>query len=93
MAILTRNDIYYVDGGKLTLDLHQGQTEAWDSERRFIFVIAGTQGGKTSFGPWWLYREIERCGAGDYLVVTSTYDLFKLKLLPEMQRVFCQALP
>lgn len=92
--MVTRNDIYTVDNnGKLQLHLHEGQTQAWDSDRRFIFVIAGTQGGKTSFGPWWLWREIKQCGDGDYLVVTSTYDLFKLKLLPEMQRVFGGILP
>ena len=92
--MLSRTDIYTVnDAGKLKLHLHRGQTEAWDSERRFIFVIAGTQGGKTSFGPWWLWREIEDRGEGDYLVVTATYDLFKLKLLPEMQRVFGGVLP
>src|SRR5690606_16041801 len=45
------------DGG-LSLDFHPGQWDAWDSAKRFIFVIAGTQGGKTSFGPHWLYREI-----------------------------------
>lgn len=83
------NEIYTVDeNGKLSLHLHPGQTKAWDSDKRFIFVIAGTQGGKTSFGPWWLWREIETCGEGDYLVVTANYDLFKLKLLPEMQKVF-----
>ena len=53
-----------------------------------VFVVAGTQGGKTSFGPWWLHREIDRCGMGDYLAVTATYDLFKLKMLPELRRVF-----
>jgi len=68
--------------------MHQGQAKAWRSERRFPFVIAGTQGGKTSFGPWWLYREIQRCGEGDYLAVTASYDLFKLKLLPELRVVF-----
>ncbi len=51
-------------------------------------MMAGTQGGKTSFGPWWLDREIENCGSGDYLAVTSTYDLFKLKMLPEIRSVF-----
>uniref|UniRef100_A0A6M3KSU9 Putative terminase n=3 Tax=viral metagenome TaxID=1070528 RepID=A0A6M3KSU9_9ZZZZ len=40
------------------------------------------------FAPWWLWREAGRCGAGDYLAATATYDLFKLKLLPEMRRVF-----
>lgn len=77
---------------KLRLHLHQGQTRAWDSKRRFVFVIAGTQSGKTVFGPWWLHREIGRCGDGDYLAVTATYDLFKLKMLPEMRRVFCELL-
>ena len=86
-------DLVSLSGKKATIDLHPGQTKAWDSEARFIFVIAGTQSGKTSFGPWWLYREIERCGAGDYLAVTATYDLFKLKMLPELRRVFIDLLP
>lgn len=73
----------------IQLCLHPGQEQAWDSEARFVFVIAGTQSGKTSFGPWWLRREIARRGPGDYLAVTATYDLFKLKMLPEMKRTFC----
>jgi hypothetical protein len=51
-------------------------------------MLAGTQGGKTSFLPWWLAREIGARGAGDYLAVTASYDLFKLKFLPEMRYVF-----
>ncbi len=74
--------------GEMVLHLHDGQWRAWESERRFIFMLAGTQGGKTSFGPHWLRREIERCGAGDYLAVTSTFPLLKLKMLPEFLRVF-----
>jgi hypothetical protein len=90
---MTRDDLISVHNGKAQLYLHPGQTKAWDSERRFVFVVAGTQGGKTSFGPWWLWREIKSRGSGDYLAVTATYDLFKLKMLPEMQRVFCELLP
>lgn len=81
-------DLYERDGSKLRYHLHPGQTRAWDSTRRFVFVISGTQSGKTSFGSVWLNREIDRCGDGDYLCVTATYDLFKLKLLPEMRRFF-----
>lgn len=80
------------DDGKLRVRFHRGQARAWRSKRRFVFVIAGTQGGKTSFGPWWLWREIRRRGAGDYLAVTASYDLFKLKMLPELRRVFEDAL-
>ena len=74
--------------GDVRMRFHPGQWRAWQSERRFIFMLAGTQGGKTSFGPLWLYREIQRRGAGDYLAVTSTFPLLKLKMLPEFLRVF-----
>lgn len=67
---------------------HPGQDEAWNSIARFVFVFAGSQGGKTMFGPRWLLREIQRCGRGDYLAATSTYDLFKLKMLPAMRALF-----
>jgi len=55
-------------------------------------MIAGTQSGKTSFGPWWLKSRIDRMGSGDYFAVTSSYDLFKLKMLPEFLRVFDEIL-
>lgn len=38
--------------GQPHLHLHVGQGKAWRSQRRFVFVLAGTQSGKTSFGPW-----------------------------------------
>lgn len=74
--------------GKLTINLHAGQVKAYDSPARFTFVIAGTQSGKTSFVPIWLEREIREKGPGDYLAVTATYDLFKLKFLPEIKSYF-----
>lgn len=43
---------------------------------------------KTSFGPYWLHREITRRGPGDYLAVTSTFPLMKLKMLPEFLNLF-----
>lgn len=77
------------DGKKLTINLHPGQTRAHDSKKRFVFIIAGTQSGKTSYEPIWLGREIQEQGRGDYLAVTATYDLLKLKFLPELQNYFC----
>lgn len=76
------------------LCLHKGQRAAWDSDKRFVCVLAGTQGGKTSYLPWWLRREIygnatfKGRGAGDYLAVTSTYELFRSKFLPSIREVF-----
>ena len=80
--------IWRIEDAQLRLGFHPGQTKAWDSQERFVFIFAGTQGGKTSFLPWWLWREINWCGSGDYIAATSSYDLFKLKFLPEMREVF-----
>lgn len=83
------SELLHYDGTKLSIQLHPGQTKAHDSTRRFVFIIAGTQSGKTSYEPIWLDQEIQRKGNGDYLAVTATYDLLKMKFLPELQNYFC----
>lgn len=90
MTTTIQNDLSQVMGDKLQYRLHPGQARAWNSPARFTFVIAGTQSGKTSFVPIWLDREIRNTGHGDYLAATATYDLFKLKLLPEMRQYFVE---
>lgn len=81
-------NLYEINGETLSLNFHEGQLQAWDSPARIVAMIAGSQGGKTSFGPWWLHREIERTGGGDHIAATASYDLFKLKMLPEIRNVF-----
>ncbi len=73
---------------RVVLHLHPGQLRAWDSTRRFVWMLSGTQAGKTSFLPLLLWREIQRKGAGDYLAVTATFPLLKLKMLPEFLGFF-----
>ncbi len=75
---------------KLRLHPHPGQLRVWQSEKRFTFMLAGVQSGKTTWGPFWLHRAIERGGPGDYLAVTASYDLFKLKMQPELLRIFTE---
>ncbi len=70
----------------IQLNFHPGQQATWASSRRFIFMLAGKQSGKTSFGPIWLLREILERGGGDYLAISATYDLFNLKLLPSLRQ-------
>ncbi len=74
--------------GQLHFYFHPGQAQAWASTARFTWMLAGTQGGKTSFAPLWLWREMRTRGPGDYLAVTSTYPLLKLKMLPEFMKFF-----
>lgn len=86
MSLWTREDT--TTGTRWRTRMHDGQARAWRSDKRFVCVLAGTQAGKTSWGPLWLHREIQRQGAGDYLAVTANYDLFKLKMLPAIRESF-----
>lgn len=76
----------------MRLHLHPGQQRAWRSTKRFVCVIAGSQSGKTSFGPHWLLREIRQRGPGDYIVATPTFPLLESKALPEFRKLFEQQL-
>jgi hypothetical protein len=82
------SELWTVQGDTLRFHFHDGQLKAWDSRARFTAMLAGTQSGKTSFGPLWLWREIKERGPGDYLAITATYPLMKLKMLPEFRRFF-----
>lgn len=72
----------------LTVYLHTGQMQAWQSDKRFIWMIAGKQSGKTVLGPLFLFLFLNRFGAGDYLAITATFDLFNLKVLPVLKDLF-----
>jgi len=77
----------------LVIDPHEGQERVWDSDARFVLMLAGAQGGKTSFGPIWLEREIDRTasavgGDNDYLAITTSFRMFLYKMLPEMRTWF-----
>ena len=74
------------------MPFHEGQLLAYNSTADIIAFLAGSQSGKTAFSPWWMVKEIERCGPGDYLAVTATYDMFKLKMLPAYIQVMCDIL-
>lgn len=84
-------------GAKLDLEtppkwFHAGQLEAWESEEEVILLLAGRQSGKTVFGPWWLAREIQRRGPGDYGFNGPTLELLKKKAIGEFLRVFGRVL-
>ena len=73
---------------KLVLRPHWAQQRVLDSLFRWVMMFGGTQVGKTCIGVHWLLEEIKKRGAGDYIVVTATYPLLKMKLLPEFLLVF-----
>jgi len=67
---------------------HAGQAEAWGREEETVLLLCGRQAGKTVFGPWWLLREIQRRGPGDYAIVGPSLELLKKKALPYFRLVF-----
>lgn len=87
---LQNEDENGVKNKHLVLNPHTGQLKVINSTARTILMLAGTQGGKTSLGPVWLYLEMlkHNKGIGDYMVVTVTYPLLTLKALPEIEKFF-----
>ncbi len=85
------SDIYW-DNVKSIVDLGPDETYDIEVEGEHNFIADDFFAHNTSMVPFWLYREIQRCGGGDYLAVTSTYDLYKLKFLPSLRSIFEQVL-
>lgn len=69
-------------------DCHAGQVETWYSMAMVVATFAGWQSGKSSMGAYWLRREIQRKGPGDYGCGAPTYPLMLKKMLPEFLQVF-----
>ena len=55
--------------------MHEGQTAVFQSLARFVALIAGTGGGKTYIGPYWLAREIAKNPTGIYGVGAPTFKM------------------
>jgi len=94
MVTATKNKelVWFDPAGALHLSLNEAQQEVDRSIKRWVCLFAGTQGGKTSYAPWWLFDRIKETARkdelNDYLVVTATYPLMNLKLLPSFVEVY-----
>lgn len=78
--------------GKAKTHFHKGQRRAYASKARFVFALAGTQGGKTEFAPWWMWREMNNRGDGEYAVVSPSFPLQNLKVVPAYEEVFSRVM-
>lgn len=72
----------------VSFNFHAGQKAAWESKKRVVLLLAGSRGGKTSFAPLWLYREMRLRGPGDYLVAAPDFTIIDKAAGPEIERVF-----
>ncbi len=87
-SALLSDVVELTDAGVLRPLFHNGQRRAYWSDARITLVLAGTQGGKTVTGPWWLMRQMRRLGAGDYIVAGPELTLLRKKVIPEIVNLF-----
>lgn len=73
---------------RLVFNFHKGQARAWNAKERIVAIVAGTQSGKTTFGPLWLHREMQLRGPGAYLIAAPTDPLLQVKLIPAFRQLF-----
>lgn len=75
----------------LVYRLHEGQKKAWDSIKRFILLIAGSQSGKSHVGAYMFLREIARTvepdGDNFYLIVGPNVEILKKSAMPKFRRL------
>jgi len=64
---------------------HAGQFAAWNATQRVVALIAGTGGGKTSFGAAWMLREaVERVPGGEFIALAPTYPMLNRVIIPRL---------
>jgi len=73
------------------IKLHEFQEAGIFSDRRFIFLISGIQGGKTTAGALWFKQEIHRHPKDNFLIVTPTYKLMDQSTLPKFRQFMAGA--
>jgi len=68
--------------------LHEGQTAVFQSDARFVALIAGTGGGKTYIGPYWLARKINKNPQGVFGVGAPTFKMLERVTARELITAF-----
>ncbi|MDP9351667.1 MAG: hypothetical protein M3P51_09035, partial [Chloroflexota bacterium] len=93
-AVLERpRELLEVSGRNVTFNPHEDQLLLWESDARYLGLIAGTGGGKTSFGVPWLMRDVLAAGPdGRGLATSPTYQMLNRSLLPYMQWLWVRSL-
>jgi PBSX family phage terminase large subunit len=76
----------------MELTLHKHQDKVMDSTARFIGVVSGIRGGKTTIGAIWLLQQMQadqQTGrTGDYLICAPTNKILDQSTLPKFKEYF-----
>jgi len=72
----------------IKLEWHPYQIKALNSEKRFIAVISGVQGGKTTLGALWLKKQVEAYPEDWHLIAAPTYKILHQSTLLKVFELF-----
>lgn len=76
----------------MELTLHKHQDKVLESKARFIGVVSGIRGGKTTIGAIWLLQQIQTDytlgRTGDYLICAPTNKILDQSTLPKFKEFF-----
>jgi len=78
---------------KIRVELHKYQMQVMQSMKRFILMVAGTQGGKTTTGAYWIFKEIDNYPQDEYLIAAPTYKIMGQSTLPRFLDVMRGMIP
>lgn len=77
------------------LEAHPFQIEALGAKERFIAMITGIQGGKTTTGCIWIMDGVSKFAGDDFLIAAPTYKILQqstlrkfFELFPEMRQFY-----
>lgn len=76
------------DDATTVVHAHTGQYAAYSAAERFVLILAGTRGGKTAIGPWWLLKAMQDKGPGEYLCAAPTFKLLRKGIYKALRRAF-----
>lgn len=68
--------------------LHPGQAVCFKTDARFVALVAGTGGGKTYCGPWWLAREITKHPQGIFGIGAPIYPMLSRVTVPALLNAY-----
>lgn len=66
------------------VQLHPGQSPIFQTDARFTALIAGTGGGKTYVGPWWLAQQIAEHPNGVFGIGAPTFPMLSRVCVPAL---------
>lgn len=73
--------------GEFVTRWHEGQQPIWDAYHRYLAMIAGSGGGKTSLGAPWIYREARMYPGEDFIAVEPTWAMVERVMVPALEEV------